>query len=120
MAHFAELDPNNTVKRVIVVDNSKLRDANGIESEGLGIAFCVSLFGPETSWVQTSYNRTFRKNYAGLGYIYDSVRDAFIPPKPYESWLLDEDTCTWQPPVPMPDDGGFYEWDESSQSWSSV
>lgn len=93
MAHFAKLDDTNTVTEVIVVHNNELLD-NGVESEAKGIAFCQSLFGG--NWVQTSYNGNIRKNYAGIGYSYDAVRDAFIPPKPTEGeWVLDEDTCRW-------------------------
>lgn len=94
MAHFAELDATNTVTQVIVVHNNELLD-NGVESEAKGIAFCQSLFGG--NWVQTSYNASIRKNYAGVGYTYDPVRDAFIPPKPEEgNWILNEDTCRWE------------------------
>ena len=94
MAHFAELDATNTVTQVIVVHNNELLD-NGVESEAKGIAFCQSLFGG--NWVQTSYNASIRKNYAGIGCTYDPVRDAFIPPKPEEgNWILNEDTCKWE------------------------
>lgn len=120
MAHFAQLDTNNVVTQVIVVHNNELLDANGVESEAKGVSFCQSLFGAETRWVQTSYNSNFRKNYAGIGYSYDLARDAFIPPKPYSSWVLNEDTCQWQAPVPYPVDGGSYYWDEATQSWVSV
>ena len=94
MAHFAEIDSNldNVVLRVIVIGNEDILDENGEESEALGIAFCKNLFGEETEWVQTSYNNTFRKNYAGAGWMYDEGRDAFIPPQPYPSWTLDDDT----------------------------
>lgn len=95
MAHFAQLDNNNTVTQVIVVHNNELLD-NGVESEAKGIAFCKSLFGEDIRWVQTSYNGNIRKNYAGIGYTYDELRDAFIPPKPEGNWILDEDTCQWQ------------------------
>lgn len=117
MAHFAELDENNTVTRVIVVHNNELLE-DGVESEAKGIAFCQSLFGG--TWVQTSYNGNIRKNYAGIGYTYDADRDAFIAPKPYDSWILDEDTCTWQAPVPYPEDGEIYQWDEDNQEWVLV
>lgn len=117
MAHFAELDDNNIVKQVIVVHNNELLD-NGVESEAKGIAFCQSLFGG--NWVQTSYNGNIRKNYAGIGYSYDAVRDAFIPPKPYPSWVLNEDTCQWQAPVPYPTDGKIYVWNEDQQQWIEV
>lgn len=115
MAHFAQLDENNVVIRVIVVNNSELMD-NDVESETNGIAFCQSLF-PKTNWKQTSYNGNKRKNYAGIGYTYDAQRDAFIPPKPYQSWLLDEETCKWIPPFPYPEDENKYKWDEDSISW---
>jgi len=115
MAHFAQLDDNNVVLQVIVVHNNELLD-NGVESEAKGIAFCQSLF-PGTTWVQTSYNANIRKNYAGIGFTYDAQRNAFIPPKPCPSWVLDETTCQWEAPVPYPTDGQRYVWDEVSQSW---
>lgn len=94
MAHFAELDDNNIVTRVIVVSNDEILD-NGIESETKGIAFCQSLFGG--NWIQTSYNGNFRKNYAGIDYTYDESLDAFIPPKPLTgNWILDLETCLWK------------------------
>jgi hypothetical protein len=107
MAHFAEIDSDNKVIRVIVVSNDL--EANGAQ-------WCHDTFGG--TWVQTSYNDTIRKNYAGQGYTWDSVRDAFIPPQPYPSWLLNEDTCQWQPPVAMPQDGQMYEWDEAAGEWT--
>lgn len=115
MAHFAELDSNNTVLRVIVVDNKDTSDAYGQEQESIGIAFCQRLLGG--TWRQTSYNANMRKNYAGIGYTYDSGRDAFIPPKPFASWVLDEVTCQWTAPTPMPTDGKMYRWDEPTTSW---
>ena len=115
MAHFAELDSNNTVLRVIVVNNNDVLDSNGQESEEVGINFCKGLFGGE--WKQTSYNANFRKNYAGIGYTYDSVLDGFIPPQPYPSWVLNQSTCLWEAPVPMPTDGQLYSWDEATTSW---
>lgn len=116
MAHFARLNEGNTVLQVIVVNNSELLDENGQESEAKGVAFCQSIF-PETTWVQTSYNNNFRKNYAGIGYTYDPQRDAFIPPQPYNSWVLVEETCQWTAPVPRPTDGKNYRWDEPTVSW---
>lgn len=95
MAHFAELDNNNIVTRVIVVANEDITDTNGNESEELGKQFC-SQFGDGT-WVQTSYNGNFRKNYAGIGDTYDAVRDAFISKQPHPDWVLDEETCRWRP-----------------------
>lgn len=118
MAHFAEIDANGVVLRVIVVGNKDTSDANGVEKESIGRSFCERLFGG--NWVQTSYNATFRKNYAGIGYTYDSTRDAFIPPKPFASWLLNEDTCQWQAPIPMPQDGKKYSWDEATLSWKEM
>lgn len=115
MAHFAELDANNVVLRVIVVDNKDTADVNGIEKEYIGAAFCEKLFGG--TWKQTSYNGNKRKNYAGIGYTYDDQRDAFIPPKTYASWVLDEATCQWKAPVDMPTDGQMYSWDEATTSW---
>lgn len=114
MAHFAQLDENNVVTQVIVVHNNELMD-NGQESEAKGVAFCQSLFGG--NWKQTSYNGNIRKNYAGIGYTYDSGRDAFIPPKPFNSWLLNETICLWEAPVPYPKDGKRYTWDEPTLSW---
>ena len=118
MAHFAKLGPNNKVFEVIVVHNNELLDENGVEQEHLGIAFCQQLFGGD--WVQTSYNGNIRKNFAGVGYTYDSERDAFIPPQPYDSWALNEDTCLWESPTPYPTDGAYYTWDESTTSWVTV
>jgi hypothetical protein len=115
MAHFAELDAQNVVMRVIVVDNNVLLDENGQESEAAGVSLCQSLFGG--NWVQTSYNRKFRKNYAGKGFTYDPQRDAFIPPKSFKSWVLNEETCRWDPPVPYPDETKIYIWDEETVSW---
>jgi hypothetical protein len=117
MAHFAQLDDTNVVTQVIVVHNNELLE-NGVESEAKGAAFCQSLFGGE--WKQTSYNGIIRKNYAGIGYTYDVGRDAFIPPQPYPSWTLNEGTCTWQAPVPMPTDNKPYRWDESTLFWVEI
>ena len=118
MAHFAEIGLNNVVERVIVVHNNELLDENGTEIEQNGINFCRNLFGG--TWLQTSYNGNMRKNFAGSGYTYDSQRDAFIPPKPFDSWTLDEETCLWQSPVPYPSDDNLYLWNEETQSWDLV
>jgi hypothetical protein len=117
VAHFAELDENNVVKRVIVVDNKDTADANGNEVESIGVAFCQKLLGG--NWRQTSYNGNMRKNYAGIGYAYRADIDAFVAPQPYPSWVLDAD-AKWQAPVPMPTDGKMYSWDEASLSWVEV
>ena len=116
MAHFAQLNNNSVVFQVIVVGNSDCFDEHGNESEAVGIAFCQSLFGATTRWLQTSYNGNMRKNYAGIGYSYDAARDAFIPPQPFPSWVLDEVSCLWEAPVPMPIDGAW-RWDEDHQQW---
>jgi len=119
MAHFAKLDDNNLVITVHRVHNNELLDENGNESEAKGIAFLVAWSGGYTNWKQTSYNGNFRKNYAGTGYTYDQQRDAFIAPKPYPSWILDEATCQWQPPVAKPTDG-IHTWDEATTSWVQI
>jgi hypothetical protein len=116
MAHFAQLDENNIVIQVIVVHNNELLD-NGIESESKGIDFCKSIFGIDTMWKQTSYNGFFRKNFAGVGFRYDDLRDAFLEPKPYFNWVLNDTTYKWEPPIPYPDDGKRYGWDGYTNSW---
>jgi hypothetical protein len=118
MAHFARIDENNVVQQVIVVANKDTADANGNEVESIGVAFCQRLLGG--NWKQTSYNGNFRKNYAGIGYTYDAGIDAFVPPKPYPSWVLNSNTAQWEAPVPMPQDGKMYSWDEATQSWVEV
>jgi hypothetical protein len=117
LAHFCRLE-NNVVKQVIVVSNQDILDDKGQESEEVGIKFCSNLLGG--TWKQTSYNATIRKNYAGIGYTYDEGRDAFIAPKPFASWVLDEETCQWKAPVDMPTDDKRYSWDEESKSWVEV
>jgi hypothetical protein len=118
MAHFAEIGLNNTVVRVIVVSNDVLIDADGNESEQLGVDFCRDLLGG--TWLQTSYSGTIRKNFAATGYTYDDAKDAFIPPQPYLSWVLNETTCVWEAPVAQPDDDNLYIWNESTLSWDGV
>lgn len=118
MAHFAEIDDNGVVQRVIVVGNKDTSDANGVEKEHIGAAFCERLYGG--TWKQTSYNGTFRKNYAGIGYTYNASIDAFVPPKPYPSWVLNNDTANWEAPIPMPNDGQMYSWNEDNQSWAVI
>jgi hypothetical protein len=120
MAHFAKLDENNVVVDVNAVNNDKLLDTNGVEKESLGVAFLIIWSNGHANWKQTSYNGSFRKNYAGIGYTYDPQRDAFIPPKPFNSWLLDEETCLWEAPTPMPQDGKKYDWDEQQLNWIEV
>lgn len=114
MANFAELDKNNIVIRVIVVNNEDCLDENGVESEEVGAAFCTNLLGGK--WKQTSYNSTFRKNFAGVGFKYDGRKNAFIPPQPFPSWTLNSD-CKWDAPVPYPDDENRYSWDEELVNW---
>ena len=115
MAHFARLDDTNTVTEVIVVNNFELLDESGNESEQKGIDFCKSLFGG--NWIQTSYNGNIRKNFASTGYLYDLIKDAFIPLKPFPSWVLDEDICVWKAPIPRPDASIFWVWDEENIQW---
>jgi hypothetical protein len=115
MSHFAQIDGNNIVTQVIVIEQDVVD---------------TGLFGDPTSWIQTSYNTSggihllggtpLRKNYAGIGYTYDSTRDAFIPPKPFNSWTLNETTCLWEAPILMPDDGKMYSWDEETTSWTEI
>jgi hypothetical protein len=114
MAHFARIDENNVVTQVVVVANKDTADADGVEKEHIGAAFLEKLLGG--TWKQTSFSGKTRKNYAGVGYTYREDIDAFVPPKPYPSWVLDAD-AQWQAPVPMPDDGKMYSWDEDTQSW---
>jgi hypothetical protein len=117
MAHFAQLE-NNIVTKVIVVSNEVIIDENGNESEQKGIDFCSNLLGG--NWKQTSYNGNFRKNFAGIGHTYDETRNAFIAPKPYNSWLLDEETCQWKAPVDKPTDDNFYIWNEANLNWVEI
>ena len=121
MAHFAQLDENNTVLEVIVVNNDVIIDDNGVEQEQLGIDFLKSLYGEDTNWVQTSYNNNFRKQHAGIDCTYDPTNEVFIKPKPYPSWILD-DNFDWQAPVPIPEnlnkeEGEYVIWDEDTLSW---
>jgi hypothetical protein len=118
MAHFAEIGLNNTVIRVIVVNDNDCKDQFGNESETIGAKFCHDLFGGV--WLQTSYNGNIRKNYAGVGYTYDSTRNAFIAPKPFASWVLNETTCRWDAPTPCPTDDKRYSWNEETLSWIEV
>lgn len=118
MAHFAEIDQFGKVKRVIVVGDADTSDASGVEKEHIGAAFCERLFGG--TWKQTSYNANFRKNYAGIGYSYDTNIDAFVPPQPYPSWTLNATTAQWQAPTPMPQDGQRYVWNETTTSWDQA
>lgn len=114
MANFAELDKNNIVIRVIVVNDEDCLDENGVESEEVGAAFCANLLGGK--WKQTSYNATFRKNFAGVGFKYDGRKNAFIPPQPFDSWTLNSD-CRWEPPVAYPGGENRYAWDEDTVNW---
>jgi hypothetical protein len=108
MSHWAEIDENNIVLRVLVGNNSESDE---------GEAFMNSLGG---TWVKTSYNGNIRKNFAGIGMSYDAERDAFIAPQPYPSWILDEETCCWQAPVAYPTDGIMYKWDEQTTDWKAT
>lgn len=119
MAHFAQLDQNNIVIGVLVVSNKDTADENGNEVEEIGIKFLKFLFGEDTIWKQTSYNNNIRKHYAGIGHTYDENLDAFIPPKPFDNWILNEETCLWEPPISKPElteeqiqNNSVYEWDQ--------
>ena len=120
MAYFAKLGTGNIVEQVISINNAVITDSNGVEQEQLGVDFINKLYNTRDVWKQTSYNNNFRKNYAGVGYTYDQTRDAFIPPKHYNSCILNEDTCRWEAPVAMPTDGAKYKWNEQNQSWDLV
>jgi hypothetical protein len=115
MAHFAELDENSVVVRVLVVHND-VTTIDGVEDEQRGIDFLAGMFPDSGTWVQTSYNGNFRTRYAGLGAVYDAGADLFSASQPYPSWTLD-DEFVWQPPTPRPDDGNDYRWDEDSLAW---
>jgi hypothetical protein len=117
MAHFAKLDDNNNVIGIIVINNLELDPQN---EEGSGLAWLEAWSGGYTNWKQTSYNGTFRKNYAGIGYTYDYIRDAFIPIKLFNSWILNENTCKWEAPIPYPNDGKAYYWNEENISWEEI
>jgi len=131
MASFAKIGLNNKVIEVHSVHNDVLKDAGGIEQEVLGIEFLTNLTGWAV-WKQTSYNTVggvhrlgdtpFRKNHAGIGFTYDEDKDAFIPKKPYTSWVLNETTCQWEAPVAKPDSesGQIYNWNEETKSWDEI
>jgi len=124
MAHFCKIGKGSKVEKVVVVSNDVAT------TEQAGIDFLNNLYGINDVWKQTSYNTLkgvhllggtpFRKNYAGLGYKYDQTRDAFIPPKPFNSWILNEETCYWDAPITYPDDGQRYEWNEENQTWDLI
>lgn len=117
MAHYARLSVENIVEQVIVINNGDEME-NGVVDEFKGVMFCISLTG-HPLWLKTSYNNNIRKQYAGIGFSYDPVKDVFVAPQPFPSWTLDENS-DWQPPIPMPTDGGMYIWDEANQSWVAV
>ena len=120
MAHFAEIDNDNQVVRVVRVDNNKCVDADGIESEQVGVDFLKSLYGENTNWAQTSYNGRSRQMYAGQGYIYLPDQDIFVPPNPFPSWTLNRSAGKWVAPVPEPEHDELKEatiWNEDEQKW---
>jgi len=119
MAHFAQLDKNNSVINVVVVDNS-VTTVNGQEDETRGITYLQNIFGHDTIWKQTSYNAKIRKNYAGFGFTYRPDIDAFIYPQPYASWTLNTNTAQWEPPTPCPIDRKDYNWNETTKTWDLV
>jgi len=124
MAHFAQIDYQNKVIRVSVVANEDILDDDGNESEEVGIEYLKSVHGPNTMWVQTSYNNNFRCRYAGIGLVYNVEHDVFLLPQPYPSWILNTKTYEWESPVPKPnltieqvESGNYYEWNEEAQEW---
>jgi hypothetical protein len=129
MASFAKIGLNNKVIEVVSVNNEVIKDSSGVEREELGIQFLNELY-KWPIWKQTSYNThsgihnnggtPFRKNHAAIGYIYDEVRDAFIPPKTFNSWILNEEKCIWEAPIPYPNDGQDYIWNEQTVSWKKI
>ena len=119
MAHFAELDENNIVKGVHVVDDEVITKDGKLDEE-IGIKYLRNLFGDSGVWRQTYKDLSHRKNYAGSDYTYDQARDAFIPPKVYPSWHLNEDTCRWDAPTPKPDDDKYYWWNEDNTIWVEI
>jgi len=122
MGYFAQINENNIVEQVIAIDNLDLGEPEFTfpETDAIGQVFIANVLKLPGSWKQTSYNNNIRKNYAGIGYTYDLDRDAFIPPKPYESWVLNEESCLWESPVPYPADGTVYTWNEDNQNWEEV
>jgi len=137
MAYFSKLNSENIVETVISINNAVITDSNGIEQEQLGVDFINQLYKTNDIWKKTSYNtrvgkyfnsdntlgdqsKAFRKNYAGIGYTYDSQRDAFIPPKPFNSWILNETTCNWNAPIAYPTDGQKYTWNEEILNWELI
>ena len=129
MAHFAKLDQDNIVTTINVVHDNELL-VDGAENEQKGINFLNTFFNTSDNWKQTSYNTQggvhklggtpFRKNYAGIGYTYNEDKDAFIPPQPYSSWTLNNDTCQWEAPVAYPDDDKEYKWNEAITNWEEI
>ena len=124
MAHFAQIGIDNVVLRVDVIRNEDILDANGNESEEVGIQFLKSIHGQTTNWLQTSYNGNFRYRYAGIGMVYNNQYDVFLLPQPYSSWTLNTETFEWDPPIPEPElteeqieSGSYYEWNEENQEW---
>jgi len=122
MAYFANIDESGIVLTVISIANSVIGEPEKTfpETEQIGSDFIANTLGLSGEWRQTSYNRSFRKNYAGIGFCFDQTRNAFILPKPYTSWILDESTCLWNSPSPYPNDGHRYEWDEATTSWKEI
>lgn len=117
MAHFAKLNDLNIVETVIVVDNINLMSQENIEQEEIGIQYLKNIFGENTKWVQTSYNSNFRVRLAQIGFSYDEEKNAFISPKPFNSWIFSNELVDWVPPIEYPNDGNYYNWDEDTLSW---
>lgn len=119
MAHFAKINSENVVEKVVVVDNADITDENGDEQESLGVSYLQNLYGADTNWVQTSYNKSFRNKYAGIDSIYIADADIFVHKSPYPSWTLDADNV-WQPPVAEPESDYIQTWDEENTQWTNL
>jgi len=134
MAYFAKLGTGNIIEQVISINNSVITDSNGVEQEQLGVNFINKLYNTRDVWKQTSYNINFRKNFAGIGFQYDQTRNAFIPPKPFDSWILNEQNCLWESPIAYPETYTLgllsednntpikdpYKWNEATLTWDII
>jgi hypothetical protein len=122
MGYFAQINENNIVEQIIAINNLDLGEPEFTfpETDAIGQVFIANVLKLPGSWKQTSYHNNIRKNYAGIGYTYDLDLDAFIPPQPYASWILNIETCLWDSPIPYPADGTVYTWNEDNQNWEEV
>lgn len=119
-SYYAQIDENNIVLQVLAVADVGVYNADGSDNEEAGIAFLKRHYPNSFDWKHTRFDGSNRKNFAGKGFIYDGARDAFIPPKDFASWVLNEETCQYNPPIPKPNDGKGYYWDEATVSWAEI